>query len=903
MNTRVTRSSARLTKNENVKENSRPEHPNTNQHNTQTTSKPSEALPKNSVVVTSSNSKKSESTTDKNYETIEEKQNGEVIRRYLKGKLLGRGGFAKAYWATCLATQKQYALKVVLKSSLTKPKAKAKLQAEVKIHSTLKHAYVVRFYHFFEDNECYYMLLELCHNRSFSELMKKRKRLTEPEVQYFFIQIIEALIYMHGIGVIHRDLKLGNLLLDKNMNVKIGDLGLAARVSDAGERKRTLCGTPNYIAPEILENKHGHSFQVDIWSAGVVLYTMLVGRPPYESKDIKTTYKKILANDFSFPEHVELSASARDLICSMLQTKPEKRPSLESIAAHSFFNRKESPMPSSIPVSALVSVPTFNDSNQEENTSSSTASSSSNNKTSSKKESTMKKDEASVPTTVPPSSSTTTATTASDGRRSSSNAELLKPLTKSLKSRQPEVISVEVANNKMSNTRTPLESNHSNRNGTKKIGHVVGQTSSAVSDVDKVISTVVSEKRLGEVKKSESLVRNLDFDNKAELDHHRRHSKSSNKDMEANKVKKTTTMTSSSSKIMNHEANPLLGSGELDDIEGGGEDVDNEVFDKKKFISSTTSKTSTQLKRSNSVSSRSATAAAPQPSEKAPVNNSSPLRAAADPLANTQGSGGDMGTLESIHRNLAQTMANLENGGSDMAATSSSATSTKSRKSESSASSKLPVTSPTQWVTQYVDYTSKYGLGYLLVDGSTGVYFNDSTKIVLGSEGHHFTYLERVRTEKSSYERIEHHTLSSYPPTLHKKVTLLQHFRDYLLQQQKEKSEKNGDKPQPRTVWTDNSSSNSENGSDQSKVFVKKWVRTRHAILFRLSNQNIQVMFLDNTEILLSNEAKVVTFLDKQGVRRTMHSSEVVQSPRNDITKRLKYTKDILRQLITNAKR
>jgi len=86
--------------------------------------------------------------------------------------------------------------------------------------------------------------------------------------------------------------------------VKIGDLGLAARVTEPGERKRTLCGTPNYIAPEILENKHGHSFEVDIWSTGVVLFTMLVGRPPYESKDVKSTYKRILANNFTFPEHV-----------------------------------------------------------------------------------------------------------------------------------------------------------------------------------------------------------------------------------------------------------------------------------------------------------------------------------------------------------------------------------------------------------------------------------------------------------------------------------------------------------------------------------------------------------------------------------------------------------------------
>lgn len=115
------------------------------------------------------------------------------------------------------------------------------------------------------------------------------------------------------------------------------------------------------------------------------------------------------------------------------------------------------------------------------------------------------------------------------------------------------------------------------------------------------------------------------------------------------------------------------------------------------------------------------------------------------------------------------------------------------------------------------------------------------------------------------------------------------------MQQQKEKNEKDGEKPPPRTVWGDD--------ENAPKVYVKKWVRTRHAILFRLSNQNIQVMFLDNTEIILSNEAKVVTFLDKQGVRKTMNLNEVVSSPRNDITKRLKYTKDILRQLITNAKR
>ncbi len=116
---------------------------------------------------------------------------------------------------------------------------------------------------------------------------------------------------------------------------------------------------------------------------------------------------------------------------------------------------------------------------------------------------------------------------------------------------------------------------------------------------------------------------------------------------------------------------------------------------------------------------------------------------------------------------------------------------------------------------------------------------------------------------------------------------------DTQLQQQKEKGVPEEAGREPRSVWGDN----------DALVFVKKWVRTRHAILFRLSNHTVQVMFLDSTEVILSSEAKLVTFCDKQGQRRTMSLQEVTEAPRSDITKRLKYTKDILRQLITSGKR
>lgn len=103
---------------------------------------------------------------------------------------------------------------------------------------------------------------------------------------------------------------------------------------------------------------------------------------------------------------------------------------------------------------------------------------------------------------------------------------------------------------------------------------------------------------------------------------------------------------------------------------------------------------------------------------------------------------------------------------------------------------------------------------------------------------------------------------------------------------------------QPRAVW-------GENDDDQraTLVYVKKWVRTRHAILFRLSNHTVQVMFLDNTEVILSSEARIITFADKHGHRRTYSVAEITRDPRTDITKRLKYTKDILRQLISGSKR
>ena len=125
------------------------------------------------------------------------------------------------------------------------------------------------------------------------ELHKRRKAITEPETRYFMNHILRGVLYLHDNKIIHRDLKLGNVFLNDNMECKIGDFGLATKVDYDGERKKTLCGTPNYIAPEVLE-RAGYSQLCDWWSVGVILFEMLVGQPPFLANTPAETQMKVI---------------------------------------------------------------------------------------------------------------------------------------------------------------------------------------------------------------------------------------------------------------------------------------------------------------------------------------------------------------------------------------------------------------------------------------------------------------------------------------------------------------------------------------------------------------------------------------------------------------------------------
>ncbi|XP_011877733.1 PREDICTED: serine/threonine-protein kinase PLK1 [Vollenhovia emeryi] len=273
-------------------------------------------------------------------------------KSYMKGRFFGKGGFAKCYEITESKSHHVFAGKIVPKSLMVKSNQREKISQEIAIHQSLSHRHIVGFHGFFDDTNNIYIILELCRKRSMMELHKRRKALSECETRYFMKQILDGVFYLHQHKIIHRDLKLGNLFLNDDLQVKIGDFGLATKLEHDGERKKTVCGTPNYIAPEVL-TKIGHSYEADIWSIGCIMYTLLVGKPPFETSSLRETYSRIKQVQYKTPQHI--SKPAMNMVANMLQLNPSKRPSVVKLMKDIFFTSGY--MPTSLPLSCLTMAP------------------------------------------------------------------------------------------------------------------------------------------------------------------------------------------------------------------------------------------------------------------------------------------------------------------------------------------------------------------------------------------------------------------------------------------------------------------------------------------------------------------------------------------------------------------
>ena len=279
--------------------------------------------------------KKEPNNTDS--DLIHEIVAGTILRTYRKKQILGKGGFATVYSCEDIKTYEKYALKMINKELFKKhPEIRNKLFTEINIHRDLDHPNITKFHTFFENNEHVVIVLEHCSRTTLDDLLRKGSKLSVEKTQKLQNQLLDALIYLKDNFIIHRDLKLSNIFLDFEENLKLGDFGLAAKLHSLTQKRRSMCGTPNYIAPEILSCE-GHSFEVDIWSFGIVMYTLQYGRMPFETNNVRATYGRIQKCLYVFPENSNIPEEAKSLIQKILIREPSTRMGLHNIKQHSFM--------------------------------------------------------------------------------------------------------------------------------------------------------------------------------------------------------------------------------------------------------------------------------------------------------------------------------------------------------------------------------------------------------------------------------------------------------------------------------------------------------------------------------------------------------------------------------------
>jgi len=250
------------------------------------------------------------------------------------GKPLGRGKFGAVYLAREKKTKYIVALKVLQKNQLLKAGVEHQLRREIEIQSHLRHKNILRMYGYFYDNKRIYLILEYAPRGELYKELTARGRFSERVSSQYIYELSHALHYCHAKHVIHRDIKPENLLIGHKGELKIADFGWSVHAPTS--RRNTLCGTLDYLPPEMVEGRE-HDEQVDVWSLGVLMYEFLVGNPPFEAEGHNATYRRISRVDLRFPKG--LSEDAKDLIYKLLQKDPRKRMALDQIPKHPWIIR------------------------------------------------------------------------------------------------------------------------------------------------------------------------------------------------------------------------------------------------------------------------------------------------------------------------------------------------------------------------------------------------------------------------------------------------------------------------------------------------------------------------------------------------------------------------------------
>ncbi|XP_045508617.1 MAP/microtubule affinity-regulating kinase 4 isoform X2 [Colias croceus] len=258
------------------------------------------------------------------------------VGNYELEKTIGTGNFAVVKLATHVITKSKVAIKIIDKSRLDEDNLK-KTFREIAIMKRLRHPHIVRLYQVMESTHTLYLVTEYAPNGEIFDHLVTRGRMPESEAARAFAQMVAAVGYCHANDVVHRDLKAENLLLDRDMNIKLADFGFSNKYTK-GSPLSTWCGSPPYAAPELFEGRQYDGPKADIWSLGVVLYVLVCGALPFDGGTLSELRSVVVSGKFRIPYF--MSQDCEHLIRHMLVVEPERRFTLQAVAKHHWLRAR-----------------------------------------------------------------------------------------------------------------------------------------------------------------------------------------------------------------------------------------------------------------------------------------------------------------------------------------------------------------------------------------------------------------------------------------------------------------------------------------------------------------------------------------------------------------------------------